>query len=323
MPLPLFMRIVTSPWRAEFNAFVGVAENTLRVAAPFYSFETVTELLKRSKGRKKFFLLALEEQAVRGKFQSISAIRDILKDPKAEVRFIRNLHAKFVVADEQTAIVTSANLTGGGLDKNIEMGVRFDDMAGVKCLVQHFDALWGKATTITEKELDSYDALPRKKGKDGKRGKAHGPRVRFGTLPKRPAAPGTPALGWIVVHSEDAYKRDGVWESPIQQLKKVWSPKEGVLDWGWTSPKMKENSTPRRVLLAWKGEVFGHAIATIRSASEDEIDDGAQFFFVLTEFQWAKHVSFEKLPLGRRRRHHRGLIRLDEKILEAYWSRSE
>lgn len=203
------------------------------------------------------------------------------------------------------------------------MGIRFDDLAGVKCLVHHFDALWAKAATITAKELDYYDALPRKKGKGSKRGKAHGPKVRLGKLPKRPPAPGTPALGWIVVHSEDAYKREGVWESPIQQLEEIWSPKEGVLDWGWTSPKMKENSTPRRVLLAWKGEVFGHAIATIRGASKEEIDDGSQFFFVLTKFQWAKRVSFEKLPLGHRRRHHRGLIRLDEKILEAYWSRSK
>ena len=62
------MRIVTSPWRIEFNAFVGAARNTLRVVAPFYSSEPVTELLRRCKGRKKFFLLALEEQAVKGNF---------------------------------------------------------------------------------------------------------------------------------------------------------------------------------------------------------------------------------------------------------------
>ena len=317
------MKIVTSPWRIEFNAFVGEAKNTLRVVAPFYSSEPVTELLRRCKSRKKFFLLALEEQAVKGNFQSTSALRAILKDPNAEVRFIRNLHAKFVIADGQAAIVTSANLTGGGLDNNIEMGVRFDDLLTVKHLVHHFDALWAKAATISAKELDYYDALPRKKGKGSKLGKAHGPKVRFGKLPKRPPVPGTPALGWIVVHSENAYKREGVWESPIRQLEEVWSPKEGVLEWGWTSPKMKENSTPRRVLLAWKGEVFGHAIARIRGASEEEIDDGSQFFFVLTNFQRAKRVPFEKLPLGRRRRHHRGLIRLDEKILAAYWARSK
>ncbi len=315
------MQIITSPWRDEFNEFVGTARNTLRLAAPYYSFETVSQLLRRTKGREKFFLLALEEQAVRGNFQSISAIRAILEDAKSEARFIRNLHAKFVVADERAAIVTSANLTGGGLDKNVEVGVRFTATAEVSSLVHHFDALWAKAATITAGELDDYDALPRQKSKGSKRGKAYGPNVRFGKLPRHPTAPGTPALGWIIVHSEKAYKRDGFWKSPMHQLKKQWRSKTLELDWGWTNPKMKENSSPRRVLLAWKGEVFGHAIATIKKASEEEIDEGSQFFFVLTEFQWAKHVSFKKLPLGRRRRHHRGLIRLDERILAAYWAR--
>ncbi|KAB2912391.1 MAG: hypothetical protein F9K30_20830 [Dechloromonas sp.] len=317
------MWIVTSPWRVEFNAFVGAVKNTLRVVAPFYSSEPMVELLRRCKGRKKYFLLALEEQAVKGNFQAISAIKTILKDRESEVRFIRNLHAKFVVADEREAIVTSANLTGGGLDKNIEMGVRFNDLKIVKSLVHHFDALWAKAATITTKELEYYDALPRGKSKDSNRGKTHGPKVRFGKLPRRPPAPGTPALGWIIVHSEEAYKRDGDWESPMHQLKNQWRSKTRELDWGWTSPKMKQDPTPRRVLLAWKGEVFGHAIATIKEATEDEIAEGSEFFFTLTEFQWAKPVSFKTLPLGRRRRHHRGLIRLDEKILAAYWTRSK
>lgn len=318
------MQIITSPWRDEFNGFVGTVRNSFRIAVPFYSYEPIAQLLKRSKGRKKFFLFALEERAVKGNFQSISAIRAILKDDNAEVRFIKNLHAKFFIVDEKRAIVTSANLTRGGLESNMEIGVRFDERTAVACLVHHFNALWDKAQTISSKDLDYYGALPREKRRGGsKRGRTHGPHVRLGTLPKRPPEPGMPALGWIVVHSEKAYKREGVWKSPMKQLEKEWRPKEGQLDWGWTSPKMKENSTPRRVLLAWKGEVFGHAVATIRDASEEEIDEGSEFFFILTKFEWAKSVSFKRLPLGRRRRHHRGLIRLNDKILAAYWKRSK
>jgi hypothetical protein len=317
------MRIVTSPWRAEFNALVGVAENTVRLVTPYYSSNAVAEFLRCAEGRRKFILLALDEQGVKGNFQSTSAIRAILKDPDAEVRFIRNLHAKFVIADEHAAIVTSANLTGGGLEKNIEVGVRFADPNGVGKLVDHFNALWAKAAPINQKDLAHFDALPRAKGRHGKRGRAHGPIVRIRRLPKDPASPGTPALGWIIVHSEEAYKREGRWQSPIHQLKEIWKPGMRELDWGWTSPRMNESSIPRRVLLAWKGAVFGHAIATIREASEDEIADGSEFFFVLRKFKRARLVPFAKLPLGHRRRHHRGLMRLDEKVLAAYWSRSK
>lgn len=131
------------------------------------------------------------------------------------------------------------------------------------------------------------------------------------------------SMSLIIVHSEKVYKREGDWKSPIHQLKKEWSPKKGVVEWGWTSPKMKENPNPRRLLLAWKGEVFGHAVATVREASDEEIEAGSAFFFVLRKFQRAKPVSFQKLPLGRRRRHHRGLIRLDGKILATYWKHSK
>jgi cardiolipin synthase len=41
-----------------------------------------------------------------------------------------NLHAKVIIADGKSALVTSANLTGWATDSNLEVGVRFDeDMA--------------------------------------------------------------------------------------------------------------------------------------------------------------------------------------------------
>jgi hypothetical protein len=45
---------------------------------------------------------------------------------------LRHLHAKTYVADEHTAIVTSANLTNGGLFRNHELGVAITDPMGVK-----------------------------------------------------------------------------------------------------------------------------------------------------------------------------------------------
>lgn len=38
-----------------------------------------------------------------------------------------NLHAKAIIADGKSALVTSANLTGWATDSNFEIGVRFDD----------------------------------------------------------------------------------------------------------------------------------------------------------------------------------------------------
>mgnify|MGYP001576179129 CR=1 FL=1 len=49
--------------------------------------------------------------------------------------------AKAVVADEEAAFVTSANLTEAVLDRNIEIGLLFRDRALAASVSSHFRAL--------------------------------------------------------------------------------------------------------------------------------------------------------------------------------------
>lgn len=51
--------------------------------------------------------------------------------PRTVVRFIPSLHAKIYIADSTRAVVTSANLTDGGLFRNLEYGIDVDDVANV------------------------------------------------------------------------------------------------------------------------------------------------------------------------------------------------
>lgn len=51
------------------------------------------------------------------------------------------LHAKAVVADDKTVLVTSANLTEAGLDRNIELGLLSRDRSLAASVVVHFQAL--------------------------------------------------------------------------------------------------------------------------------------------------------------------------------------
>ena len=52
-----------------------------------------------------------------------------------------SVHAKCAVADGKVAFVTSANLTGHAMDKNMEMGLLLKDGHVPEQLHQHFDAL--------------------------------------------------------------------------------------------------------------------------------------------------------------------------------------
>ena len=52
--------------------------------------------------------------------------------PDFTLLHLPKLHAKVYVGDFRCAIVTSANLTGGGLGRNYEYGIRISDHRSVK-----------------------------------------------------------------------------------------------------------------------------------------------------------------------------------------------
>ncbi|MBC7224531.1 MAG: hypothetical protein H5T59_09720 [Anaerolineae bacterium] len=61
---------------------------------------------------------------------SLLALMDAV--PHTQVSHLPGLHAKVYLADEREAIVTSGNLTHGGVFQNYEYGVRFTDLAQVR-----------------------------------------------------------------------------------------------------------------------------------------------------------------------------------------------
>jgi len=62
-----------------------------------------------------------------------------------------SLHAKALVADEETAFVTSANLTGHAMKHNIELGLLVADPAAAAGIVDHVDGLIARRTLVRVK----------------------------------------------------------------------------------------------------------------------------------------------------------------------------
>jgi phosphatidylserine/phosphatidylglycerophosphate/cardiolipin synthase-like enzyme len=78
----------------------------------------------------------------------------ILFDPRAvEREAYASLHAKCVVVDERWALVTSANFTNRGHDRNIEVGVLVDDPFFASSLVAQWRSAWAAGVFL---ELDQY-----------------------------------------------------------------------------------------------------------------------------------------------------------------------
>jgi hypothetical protein len=128
------VRLIRTPWIDEFESLVGEAASDLVISSPFVSAAACDRLIGcvERAGRAsslKFTLvtnLSLENMLCGA--TNVAAILHVSNClPRTEVRFIPTLHAKIYVADAKRAIVTSGNLTDGGLHRNLEYGVEIDD----------------------------------------------------------------------------------------------------------------------------------------------------------------------------------------------------
>lgn len=112
----------------------------------------------------KFHVLTVAENFLSGT-SDIEAI-DSLLQMKAEIRLLEKLHAKIYISDNNTAIITSANLTKSGLMDNIEVGVRINNKANIISLVEKIKE-WFKSGKLVDKNwLNSMRKEIDKKQKD-------------------------------------------------------------------------------------------------------------------------------------------------------------
>ena len=79
--------------------------------------------------------------------------------PGTTVRHLRYLHAKAYIADEHTAIVTSANLTNGGLCRNRELGVAITDPDGVRDIADDLREYGNLGVLVPEDALSELDGM--------------------------------------------------------------------------------------------------------------------------------------------------------------------
>lgn len=73
--------------------------------------------------------------------------------PNSAIVYLPSVHAKVYIADERTAIVTSANLTDGGLFRNHEYGVQLTNRSLVKRVKDDIERFAGLGNIVTRDAL--------------------------------------------------------------------------------------------------------------------------------------------------------------------------
>ena len=150
-------RLVDSGWDRELAAALAADRSDVRIVCPFIKRGSLERLLKAGRPAQLRVVTRFNLADFAEGVSDLSALR-LLLDRGAQVRGVRNLHAKLYVLGSSRAIVTSANLTDAALLRNHEFGFVADDPAIVERCRGYFDDLWARAgRNLPLKRLEGWE----------------------------------------------------------------------------------------------------------------------------------------------------------------------
>lgn len=124
-------KFLQSPWKNKFIQIISQAKEELFISSPFINFDATKILLDSliKKGPIDIYLLTcLTVKNIINQSIDINSLLEFYKQPsKIKISSLVNLHAKVYLVDNKIGIITSANLTTGGLINNFEYGILIED----------------------------------------------------------------------------------------------------------------------------------------------------------------------------------------------------
>ena len=128
------IEFLQSPRDEHFDFLINQAHSTLVISSPYIGRGPCNRILEIKSSDEEndqisiLLLTDLSRDTMLSGATDVSAICDMAdRFRHMEIRFLPSIHAKVYVADDKLAVVTSANMTNGGLLRNFEYGVKVDD----------------------------------------------------------------------------------------------------------------------------------------------------------------------------------------------------
>jgi hypothetical protein len=152
------MRLLLSPWIESFESFAHSITRSALLVSPFITREPLqrlTSILDKHRLPKMRILTNLSvDNLVQGSTDASAIAAFCRMLPTTAVWHLPGLHAKVYVADDKLAIVTSANLTGQGLNQNYEYGIEITDTNLVGKISEDLRAYGDLGSEVSLLELD-------------------------------------------------------------------------------------------------------------------------------------------------------------------------
>ncbi|MCY1714485.1 phospholipase D-like domain-containing protein [Caproiciproducens galactitolivorans] len=141
------VQVLNSPIKDLFMQLVCESNTSIELCAPYVKTSIVSSLLQQKQNSSSLKLLTTFNLNNFYKGSSdIDAVK-LVNEHNGSVFNSQRLHAKVYLFDKKYAIITSANLTYSGFEKNIEYGVLFDEPPLVKQVSSDFESICSDEAT--------------------------------------------------------------------------------------------------------------------------------------------------------------------------------
>ncbi|MBI3787901.1 MAG: NgoFVII family restriction endonuclease [Ignavibacteriales bacterium] len=148
------MKVLKTPWKKELLALTNGSKQSIKVTSPFVKQNICSELLDAKRPSTKFELItSFKLMSIYSGGLDLKAI-DAIISKHGIVKNYPKLHSKIYLFDEDVAIVTSSNLTHGGLIGNFEYGVLVDDHRLVSEIAEDYNSISNHENTGRVKHSD-------------------------------------------------------------------------------------------------------------------------------------------------------------------------
>lgn len=155
-------RFLNSPWSDEFYSLVREAKSTLTLCSPYIGDEPchgiVSALSNASQSLRPKIQITTNlcrDNLLSGATSAAGLLEIARRIPETSIVFLPCLHAKVFIADNRVAVVTSANMTSGGLFRNIEYGIEFRDYSHVTRIRSDVSAFTTLGTQVSVESLET------------------------------------------------------------------------------------------------------------------------------------------------------------------------
>lgn len=117
------MRILKTPWKNDLMELVSQSKKSIKITSPFVKENVCSELLSFKKNDTKLELItSFKLMNIYSGSIDLTALEKIING-NGVVKNFPKLHSKIYLFDDEKVIITSGNLTNGGLLNNYEYGI--------------------------------------------------------------------------------------------------------------------------------------------------------------------------------------------------------